>query len=125
MPAAPIREDQHPRYLDLEDRVYLWSELRPVARQTDVMARVRKRRAGRTTLRVLFTSAAVAETWATVQLVERESDWAWVMGAQTGLTALAAGLLWAEIPRTRKIDRAEMLAATNAWLRNHPTAPLP
>ncbi len=118
--SLPLREDQHPRYLDVRDQPVRWSEIRPIARETDVMRRVRKRRLGRSVLRVLFTSAAVAEGYGTVHLIQRESDWAWVVGAQTGFTALAAGLLWADIPRSRRIDHAEMLDAANAYLRTSP-----
>jgi hypothetical protein len=118
----PLREDDHPTYLDAKEVAVRWSQVRSVARQTDVMRRVRRRRAGRTALRVLFTGAAVAEGFGTAHLVRRDSEWAWVLGAQTGFTALAAGLLWADIPRSQRIDRAEMLDAANAWLRTSPGA---
>jgi len=120
---APLREDDHPTYLDAADQVVTWPQVRDLARQTDAMRRVRRRRTGRGVLRALFTGAAAAETWATVELVNNDNDWAWVMGAQTGFTALAAGLLWADIPRGRRIDRARMLEATNAYLLTAPTPP--
>lgn len=67
-----------------------------------------------------FTGAAIAEGYATIRIIENESDWAWVLGAQAGLTGLAGALLWAEIPRARRIERAQMLNAANAWWINHP-----
>jgi len=121
---APLREDDHPRYLDAANHVLRYPRVRELARHTDVMPRIRRRRAGRTTLRVLFTGATVAEAWGTAQLVNQGSTWAWVLGAQTGFTALAAGLLWADIPRSRRIDRAEVLDAANAYVRTAPTPPL-
>lgn len=117
----PLREDRHPFYLDVRDQPVRWSDIRPVARQTDVMRRVRGRRAARTTLRVLFTGAAAAEAYGTYRLVQGESVWAGVLGVQTGFTALAAGLLWADIPRAHRIDRAEMLSAANAYLATSPS----
>jgi len=120
---APLREDDHPTYVDAADQVVAWRAVSGLARNTDVMPRIRRRRFGRNTLRVLFTGAAAAETWATVSLVQSNNDWAWVMGAQTGFTALAAGLLWAEIPRRRRIERAMILDAANAYLRTAPTPP--
>lgn len=117
---APVRESDHPRYLDVDDRLVAWREVSEAARRTNVMGDIRRRRAGRNTLRVLFTGAAVAEGYGTVKLVEAESDWAWALGAQTGLTGLAAALLWAEIPRARRIERAQMLDAANGWWINHP-----
>ena len=122
-PTPPIRMTDGPALLDADDRPVAWSAVRDIARETDAMRRVRGRRVGRAALRVLFTGAAAAEVWATTELVQADSDWAWAMGAQAGFTGLAAGLLWADIPRSRRVDRAEMLDAANAWLRVRPTPP--
>jgi hypothetical protein len=117
---APVRESDHPLYLDADDRRVAWREVTAAARRTDVMGGIRRRRVGRNTVRVLFTGAAVAEGYGTLRLVEADSDWAWALGAQAGLTGLAAALLWAEIPRARRIERAQMLDAANGWWSNHP-----
>lgn len=116
----PVRELDHPRYLDADDVPLPWHDVARAARRTDVMKGIRKRRLGRNTLRVVFTGAAIAEGYGTMRLIENESDWAWVLGAQAGLTGLAGALLWSEIPRARRIERAQMLNAANAWWINHP-----
>ena len=115
----PVRELEHPRYLDANDTPVPWREVAAVARRTDVMGGIRRRRLGKNVLRVLFCGAAAAEAYGTVKLVERESDWAWVLGAQAGLTGAAGVLLFTEIPRNRRIERAEMLRAANAWWNDH------
>lgn len=119
-PRLPVRELEHPRYLDADDVPIPWSDVSRAARRTDVMKGIRKRRLGKNALRVVFTAATVAEGYGTVRLVENESDWAWALGAQAGLTGLATVLLFTEIPRNRRIERAEMLSAANAWWLNHP-----
>lgn len=112
----PIREIDHPRYADASGRPLHWREVKDLARGSDALGQVRRRRAGRTVLRVLFAGTAGVEVWGTYQLARRD-DWvALPLGVQTAATSLAAVLLWTNLPSQVLEDRALVVEGANGVL---------
>ncbi len=113
---APIEVVKHPRYEDAAGAEVPWSEVRQLARTTGAIGRVRRRRVGRTVLRIALASVTALEVWGTLELARRDSYLAAPLGAQAGVTGLAAILMWTRMPSDLQSDRAELLEAANARL---------
>lgn len=117
-PALPIRELDHPRYLDAVDRPVTWEEVHDLARPTGALRQVALRRAGRTAIRVALFAATAVEVWGTIELARDESWVALPVGIQAGFTGLAGILSITGAPGARVEDRAIVLNAVNDRARN-------
>jgi hypothetical protein len=111
--AFPVRELEHPAYLDALDRPLTWQQVKELSRPTDALDRVALRRAGRTTTRAAFLAATALEVWGTYELARRDSWVALPLGLQAGFTGLCAVLSITNAPNARVEDRAIVLGALN------------
>lgn len=112
-PRTPITELDHPNYLDAAGEPVSWSQIRAWSADTGALGRVRRRRLGRTVLRVAFAAATVAEVWGTTELA-RHGHWtAYPLAAQASLTGLCEVLLWTRLPQDRIEDHALVVDALN------------
>ncbi len=119
-PVAPIREVEHPRYVDAAGAELTWGDVRELARDTDARRKVTQRRVGRTLLRSVFAGATAVEVWGATELARRDNYlWAPLAG-QAALTGACAVLLWTRAPGERLEDRALLLNGLNASLRTRP-----
>ncbi|MCB9685429.1 MAG: hypothetical protein H6735_10350 [Alphaproteobacteria bacterium] len=119
-PVGVLRELDHPVYVDEAGTLLPWVDVRALAAPTDALAHVRRRRTGRTALKVGFAAATALEAWGTYELARQESLVAIPLGVQAGFTGLCEVLLWTRIPEDRRRDRAIVLDAANARLRTLP-----
>jgi hypothetical protein len=113
-PTGPLRELEHPRYVDEAGTVYTWPQVKDLA-DPAALRRVRERRAGRAVLKAVFAGATAVEVWGTLELAERGSILTAPLGIQAGFTGLAAVLLWAREPSDVRRDRALVVESVNAW----------
>ena len=113
LPRTPITELDHPRYLDALGEPVSWSEVRSLSADTGALGQVRRRRLGRTVLRLTFAVATVAEVWGTVELARQRNWAAYPLAAQASLTGLCEVLLWTRAPQDWREDRALVLGAVN------------
>jgi hypothetical protein len=112
----PLVEIDHPRYADATGRPVRWGEVKALARDSDAIGRVRRRRLGRTVLRVTFTGAAAVEVWGTARLASDDSWVALPLAVQTAATSVCAVLLWTNLPSAVVEDRSIVLAGANGVL---------
>ena len=97
-----------------------WSEVRALSADSGALGQVRRRRLGRTVLRVVFAAATAVEVWGATEIARQRppgEDIPWVvypLAAQASLTGLCEVLLWTRAPQDRIEDRALVLDAANA-----------
>ena len=91
-----------------------WSDVRALSANTGALGQVRRRRVGRTVLRLTFAAATVAEVWGTAELARRGRWTAYPLAAQASLTGLCEVLLWTRAPHDWIEDRALVLGAANS-----------
>ena len=118
---TPITELEHPRYVDAAGAPVSWSEVRALSAESGALGQVRRRRLGRTVLRVVFAAATAVEVWGVNEIARRprppDSHVPWTvypLAAQASLTGLCEVLLWTRAPQDRIEDRALVLDAANA-----------
>jgi hypothetical protein len=113
----PVKEIDHPRYVDALGTPLTWDQIRDLAVGTDALARIRERRVGRTAVRLMFLSATALETWGTVELAQQGRWTAPLLGVQAGLTGLCGILSITSAPHDIQADHAIVLDAVNGALR--------
>ena len=116
-PVAPIREVDHPTYVDASGAAVTWAEVHELASHTDALQQIRRRRLGRTVLRFGFAAATAVEAWGAARLFSEDHWLGYPLAGQAGFTGLCGVLAWTSLPQDRQEDRAILVDAANGWSR--------
>ena len=113
---GPLEEIAHPTYRDANGTVLDWGDVREIARRSDAIRRVRRRRLGRTVLRTVFAGATAVEAWGTWRLAQQRNYLALPLGAQAASSGIVTVLLFTSAPQAVREDRAIVLRGANQVL---------